>query len=193
MSAASRGPNRTRSTARKPSMSASSRDTVMRSSPPSAKLSRGVDYVIPGNDDAMRAIELYAGMIADAVLDGKASLPEVALGEDEFVELDAEGNVKKSSGRKKKPAKKATIKKKATVRSDAARPKAAAPVADDGEANTDATGSAEAVATESAAESPAKKVAKKAGKTASKKTAKTTKKTAAKKVAKKAEGAGDDD
>ena len=37
----------------------------------------GVDYVIPGNDDAMRAIELYSGMVADAVLDGKASLPEV--------------------------------------------------------------------------------------------------------------------
>jgi small subunit ribosomal protein S2 len=153
----------------------------------------GVDYVIPGNDDAMRAIELYAGMIADAVLDGKASLPEVALGEDVFVELDAEGNVKKSSGRKKKPAKKATIKKKATVRSDAARPKAAAPVADDGEANTEATANAEAVAAEPAAEAPAKKVAKKTGKTASKKTAKTTKKKAAKKVAKKAEGAGDDD
>ena len=36
----------------------------------------GVDYVIPGNDDAMRAIELYSGMVADAVLDGKSSLPE---------------------------------------------------------------------------------------------------------------------
>ena len=66
----------------------------------------GVDYVIPGNDDAMRAIELYAALVADAVLDGKASLPEVALGEDEFVELDAEGNVKKTSGRKKKTARK---------------------------------------------------------------------------------------
>ena len=63
--------------------------------------------------------------LADAVLDGKASLPEVALGEDEFVELDAEGNVKKSTGRKKKssrkPAKKATVKKKAT---EEAEPKA---------------------------------------------------------------------
>ena len=44
----------------------------------------GVDYIIPGNDDAMRAIDLYASLVADAVLDGKASLPEVALGEDEF-------------------------------------------------------------------------------------------------------------
>jgi len=76
----------------------------------------GVDYVIPGNDDAMRAIQLYASMIADAVLDGKASLPEVALGDDEFVELDAEGKVKRSTGRKKKAAKKAVVKKKPAAR-----------------------------------------------------------------------------
>jgi small subunit ribosomal protein S2 len=74
----------------------------------------GIDYVIPGNDDAMRAIELYAALVADAVLDGKTSLPEVALGDDDFVELDAEGNVKKSRAKKKsakKPAKKKAAKK----------------------------------------------------------------------------------
>lgn len=31
----------------------------------------GVDYVIPGNDDAIRAIQLYAGAMAKAVQDGK--------------------------------------------------------------------------------------------------------------------------
>jgi len=31
----------------------------------------GVDYVVPGNDDAIRAIQLYAGAIAKAVQDGK--------------------------------------------------------------------------------------------------------------------------
>jgi small subunit ribosomal protein S2 len=79
----------------------------------------GIEYVIPGNDDAMKAIALYASLIADAVLDGKASLPEVALGEDEFVELDDEGKPKRLSGRKKKvagkPVKKATLRKKADV------------------------------------------------------------------------------
>ena len=35
----------------------------------------GVEYVIPGNDDAMRAIQLYAVGIADAVLEGKESGP----------------------------------------------------------------------------------------------------------------------
>ncbi len=32
----------------------------------------GVDYVIPSNDDAIRAIKLLVGKIADAVLEGKA-------------------------------------------------------------------------------------------------------------------------
>ena len=40
----------------------------------------GIDYVIPGNDDAMRAILLYAGGVADSVLEGKASLPQVPVG-----------------------------------------------------------------------------------------------------------------
>jgi len=30
----------------------------------------GVDYIIPGNDDALRAIEFYCDLMADAVLDG---------------------------------------------------------------------------------------------------------------------------
>ena len=80
----------------------------------------GVDYVIPGNDDAMKAIELYASLIADAVLDGKSSVPEVSLGEDEFVELDEEGNVKKATGRKKKasrkPARKPVVRTKAATK-----------------------------------------------------------------------------
>jgi len=133
-----------------------------------------VDYVVPGNDDAMRAIELYASMVADAVLDGKASLPEVALGEDEFVELDAEGNVKKSAGRKKKPAKKATIKKKKpaaklAVAHDAAEPAAELDAAADESADDTAAEAAPAV----------KKVAKKTARTAGKKTAKKTVKQAA--------------
>ena len=66
----------------------------------------GIDYVIPGNDDAMRAILLYAGGIADSVLEGKATLPEVPVGEDEFVELDDEGNPKKRTtpGRRPPPS-----------------------------------------------------------------------------------------
>jgi small subunit ribosomal protein S2 len=88
----------------------------------------GVDYIVPGNDDAMRAIELYASLIAEAVLDGKTSLPEVALGEDEFVELDEEGRPKKTRA-KKKAAKKPAAKKKAAKKT--ASKKAPAKKADD--------------------------------------------------------------
>jgi small subunit ribosomal protein S2 len=86
-----------------------------------------VDYVIPGNDDAMKAIALYATLMADAVLDGKTSLPEVVLGEDEFVELDEEGKPKRASRKKaaRKPARKATVKKKADATRAAAGAKAA--------------------------------------------------------------------
>jgi small subunit ribosomal protein S2 len=57
-----------------------------------------VDYVVPGNDDAMRAISLYAEGVADAVVDGRSALPEVPAGEDEFVELDEEGKPKPKTG-----------------------------------------------------------------------------------------------
>ena len=45
----------------------------------------GVDYVIPGNDDAIRAIKLYVTAVADAVIAGKAAAGEVVTA-DEFVE-----------------------------------------------------------------------------------------------------------
>ena len=35
---------------------------------------RGIDYLIPGNDDAIRAIKLIASKMADAVLSGKEKL-----------------------------------------------------------------------------------------------------------------------
>jgi small subunit ribosomal protein S2 len=46
----------------------------------------GVDYVIPGNDDAIRAIKLYVTAVADAVLAGKAAAGEV-VSADEFLEV----------------------------------------------------------------------------------------------------------
>ena len=51
-----------------------------------------VDYPIPGNDDAIRAVQLYVQAAADSVLEGKAAAPMAAQRNDEFVELDAEGN-----------------------------------------------------------------------------------------------------
>jgi small subunit ribosomal protein S2 len=48
----------------------------------------GVDYIIPGNDDASRAVRLYARGIADAILDGRSqTIKEIV--SDEFVEVDS--------------------------------------------------------------------------------------------------------
>ncbi len=75
----------------------------------------GVDYLIPGNDDAMRAIQLYAVGVADSVLEGKSASPEMPAGEDEFVELDEEGKPKPRLGApRRKPA--AAAKKKTAGR-----------------------------------------------------------------------------
>ena len=74
----------------------------------------GVDYVIPGNDDAIRSIRLYTKAVADAILTGKDSVAH--LGEsgdkDEFVELDAEGAPIVEAKREKVQVKKKTVKKK---------------------------------------------------------------------------------
>jgi len=46
----------------------------------------GVDYVIPGNDDAIRAIKLYVAAVADAVIAGKTQAGEM-VAPSEFVEV----------------------------------------------------------------------------------------------------------
>ncbi len=48
---------------------------------------RGVDYVIPGNDDAIRALRLYITALADVILQGR-SQAEGGVSPDEFVEVD---------------------------------------------------------------------------------------------------------
>ncbi|MGE0336211.1 MAG: 30S ribosomal protein S2, partial [Gammaproteobacteria bacterium] len=53
----------------------------------------GIDYLIPGNDDAISAVNLYAKAAADAVLDARMTMSAAASGaQDEFVELDEHGN-----------------------------------------------------------------------------------------------------
>jgi small subunit ribosomal protein S2 len=50
-----------------------------------------VDYVIPGNDDAIRAIKLISGKLAEAILEIRPLVEEV---EEEVVEAEAEGEEK---------------------------------------------------------------------------------------------------
>jgi small subunit ribosomal protein S2 len=49
----------------------------------------GISHVIPGNDDAIRAIQLYLGGLAEAVLEGRAVLTTGRV-EEEFVEIPEE-------------------------------------------------------------------------------------------------------
>jgi small subunit ribosomal protein S2 len=49
----------------------------------------GIDYVIPGNDDSIRAVQLYVQSAATAILQGQANSLEFPEGEDEFVEMEA--------------------------------------------------------------------------------------------------------
>ncbi len=46
----------------------------------------GVDYIIPGNDDAIKAIKLYVQGAADAIIEGRASAVTNAAAVDEYVE-----------------------------------------------------------------------------------------------------------
>lgn len=80
----------------------------------------GIDYVIPGNDDAIRSIDLYAGAIAEAILEGRASAPQSVSGNEEIIELDEKGNPIKTAGKPgKKKASKKVAKKAVAKKADA--------------------------------------------------------------------------
>ncbi len=113
-----------------------------------------VEYAIPGNDDAIRAVQLYVRAAADAVLEGKAAAPIAARGdENEFVELDAEGNpvVADAGDERRKQAPRRAAKKSAPRRRAASVP----PPGDDDEAGLERA-EAEVAENEAADEDAAK-------------------------------------
>jgi len=66
---------------------------------------KDIDYVIPGNDDAIRSIKLYVTAAADSILEGRSS-NVVAAGDDEFVAVEEDGASEPKAKVKKKVAKK---------------------------------------------------------------------------------------
>ena len=62
-----------------------------------------IDYIIPANDDSMRAVDIYVRSVADAILEAKqsntvgGSVPDV-----EFVEVSEEDSVEKKAKKNKK-------------------------------------------------------------------------------------------
>ena len=98
-----------------------------------------IDYIIPGNDDAIRAITLYMQGVSRSILLGQESIPQqAAANKDDFVEVNEDGaakNKKKTSKKKvtKKKAdstKSATTKKKVTKKKVAKKKTAAKATAD---------------------------------------------------------------
>ena len=90
----------------------------------------GIDFIIPGNDDAIRAIRLYVTAMADAVLEGKQQ-DAGGLDGNEFVEVDeAEAAAPAAEA---DAAAKAAPAAEAAPEADAAPEAEAAPAADAGE------------------------------------------------------------
>ena len=138
-----------------------------------------VDYIVPGNDDSMRAIKLYTRLVADAVIDGKQSITGGADGEAELIEVEQDAPPVAV-----KSAVKVTAKKPVAEVKTASETVDSEPVAEqaDAEAVAAQDEQAEEAATdagETAADAAPKKVAAK--KAATKKAA--TKKAATKKAA----------
>ena len=158
---------------------------------------RGVDYVIPGNDDAIRSIRLYARVIADAILEARASVAHIIgdKGSDEFVELDESGapvieeKTERASVKTKKTMKKKVVvgEEKQAAEKETVESAAEAPT-ESGDTETEATASGSAGEDETKKEAESAPVTKAAKAPAAKKAAKkktTRKKTTAKKTAKK--------
>ena len=106
-----------------------------------------IEYIVPGNDDSMRAIKLYTRLVADAILDAKQAIV-TADANAELIEVDTD----------KAPAVKSSVKvtaKKASARA-AAAPVAETEAAPAGETEaTAADDSAEVEAVSATAEAPA--------------------------------------
>ena len=93
---------------------------------------KGVDYIIPGNDDAIRSIALYARGMADAILQARESVAHIGAADDadELIEIDPSGAPLASRGALKKDAtKKAPAKKAATKQPEKKTAKQAAATA----------------------------------------------------------------
>ena len=150
-----------------------------------------IDYIVPGNDDSMRAIKLYTRLVADAVLDGKQSITGGAEGDAELIEVEQDASTAAAKPAVKVTAKKVTAEAKITsktadteVATPAEEPVVSEsaveePVAEEVVAQDESADATVADAGETAAEAAPKKAATK--KAATKKAA--TKKAVTKKAA----------
>ncbi|GAB4233926.1 MAG: hypothetical protein Kow00109_06780 [Acidobacteriota bacterium] len=141
-----------------------------------------VDYIVPGNDDALRSIKLFASAFADAILAGRAiwetKLEEERKAREEAARLEAERQAAARAAAEARKAEKAAAEaaKKAAAKAAAEAAKAAAqesegggveapaaqPAAVSPEAKAAAEAEAPATEQKAAEEAPAAEVAEKA-------------------------------
>ncbi|MHB1528719.1 MAG: 30S ribosomal protein S2 [Acidiferrobacteraceae bacterium] len=80
----------------------------------------GVDYIIPGNDDAIRAIRLYLSAAGDAIIEGRQRVASPVTGDEEFVEVPESEAAPKVAARKKPVAARAVEPADADVKNESA-------------------------------------------------------------------------
>lgn len=91
----------------------------------------GIDYVIPGNDDALRSVKLIAGAMADAVIEARegVSMKKEENADDEAIDLEKaltemKPNLEMAEAGEEKPAKKPAKKKVAPKKKEVKEEKA---------------------------------------------------------------------
>ncbi len=61
-----------------------------------------IDYIIPSNDDSRGTAKVITSSIVESFLKGKKSIPMLDDTDDDFIEVDAEGNISKDQTKRKK-------------------------------------------------------------------------------------------
>ena len=72
----------------------------------------GIDYPIPGNDDARRAIDLYCSLIKETIIDAKKSTPNIELKKSEKNDEDQKKKTKTVAEKDREKLEKKFSKKK---------------------------------------------------------------------------------
>jgi len=109
-----------------------------------------VDYIVPGNDDSMRAIKLYTRLVADAVLEGKKSIVTGTDGDDELIEVEVD-----TASPEARPAVKVTAEKSRPLTTEDGAGEQQATPADQADASVAAADAPEAKADEPEAKADA--------------------------------------
>ncbi len=112
----------------------------------------GIDYVIPGNDDAIRAIRLYTEAVAETISEGRKTIPLAAEGDaEDYIEVDAAGQAMPKSAPSRAQAAGVTARKPKAAPAEPAAPTEREAEAAPAESAAPTEPEAEAVPAESAA------------------------------------------